>query len=135
MRSLHCVFAMAAMLLLGAGLARAADYSVAGIDDPALVTACVTTLRQAVSRDDRPAVAALIDFPIKVKVNGRRRSIKNKATFLAHYDAIINPGVRAALLKGEQGQLFVNCQGVMLGDGQVWLGLVGKTVRVIAINN
>lgn len=129
------VCVVAVLSLLGSGAAFGADYSVAGIDNPALVTHCLTTLRQAVSGDDREGVAALVRFPIKATVDGRLRSVKNKAAFLVQYDAIMTEAVRAAILKPEHGQLFVNSQGVMLGDGQIWLGLVGRSVRVIAINN
>jgi len=135
MRFARWALVVAAVLFLGAAPARASDYSVAGIDDPALVTACVAALRQAVSRDDRPAVAVLIAYPIRVTVRGRKRAITTRAAFLARYDAIITPAVRAALLKEDKGPLFANWQGVMLGNGEVWFGLVGKTVRVIAINN
>lgn len=58
MRFARWALVAAVVLLFGAAPARASDYSVAGIDDPALVTACVAALRQAVLRSDRPVRAA-----------------------------------------------------------------------------
>jgi len=135
MRHGACCLVVAILVLLGTGHALAADYTVAGIDDPALVTRCLTGLRQAVANDDRQAVAALVRFPIKVIVEGRRRSIPDKAAFVAWYATIMNQNVRTALLSQQDEQLFVNYQGVMLGNGQIWLGLVAGVVKVIAINN
>jgi hypothetical protein len=60
--------------------------------------AVLLTLQRAASRDDRPAVAALMAFPLNVTAGGVRLPVSDEAAFLQNYDAIITPALRPSCL-------------------------------------
>lgn len=94
-----------------------------------------TDFKQAVAEDDGEAVAAMVSYPISVKIEGESTPIADEAEFTANYDAIFTPGVKDAVASQAYEDLFANWQGVMVGDGQVWFSLVEDAVKIIAINN
>lgn len=78
-------------------------------------------LQAAVAAHDRAAVAALVRYPIEVGRGRTRATVAAPAEFVARYDRIITPAIAAVIAQQQWDTLFVNAQGVMLGDGQVWL--------------
>ena len=54
-------------------------------------------LQRAVDRDDRPAVAALMAFPLKVTSGNVRLPVPDEVAFLSHYDALITTPLKAVL--------------------------------------
>jgi hypothetical protein len=62
--------------------------------------------------------------------------------FVEHYDGIVTEEVKAAVVGQEYEDLFVSADGVMFGDGQMWLNGICKDdacaefdVRIITIQN
>ena len=53
---------------------------------------------------------------------------------MTEYDLIMTGKVRQALLKQNVTNTFVNDQGVMVGDGELWLGQFGNEFGIFAIN-
>ncbi len=78
-------------------------------------------LQAAVAAHDGAAVAALVRFPIVVTLGRARAPVATPAEFIAQYDRIVTPAIAAVVAQQAWDALFVNAQGVMLGDGQVWL--------------
>ena len=78
-------------------------------------------LQVAVAARDGAAVAALVRFPIEVTLGRARVPVATPAEFVARYDQIVTPAIAAVIAQQAWDALFVNAQGVMLGDGQVWL--------------
>ena len=102
----------------------------------------IVSLQKAVAAHDADAVAKLVSYPIRVSVNGRKTTIRDAKAFVAHYDAIIAPDIAAAVRDQKYEDLFVNSQGVMFGNGQVWINGVCKDrackaqdVKVITIQH
>jgi hypothetical protein len=100
----------------------------------------ITAFQNAVKAHDAAGVAALVRYPIKVRIGGSKRTIKTPKKFIAKYDSIITPAIAAAVQDQEYDALMVNYQGVMLGQGEVWISGVCREescqipdVRVIAI--
>ena len=100
----------------------------------------ITAFQAAVKAHDAARVAALVSYPIKVRIGGSKRTIKTAQKFVAKYDSIITPAVAAAVQDEPYGDMMVNAKGVMLGRGEVWInGACRDTactmtdVRVIAI--
>ncbi|WP_139093197.1 hypothetical protein [Pararhizobium polonicum] len=83
--------------------------------------AVIVALQKAVAAHDASGVAALVDYPIGVAVNGKETNIKSAKVFAKHYDGIITPRIAKAITEQKYGDLFVNYKGVMFGDGQVWI--------------
>ncbi|KAG1477546.1 hypothetical protein G6F54_014071 [Rhizopus delemar] len=51
----------------------------------------------------------------------RSKKITAPGEFQRNYEKIITPAVVKAMSGQDFGKVFVNQQGVMIGDGQVWL--------------
>ena len=94
----------------------------ANIGEPAELRETISALQQAVQRHDAAAVAALVNYPITV--DPRTPSalrIRTPQEFIAAYDRIVTPHL-ADIITGQQyDKLFVNYQGAMFGDGELWL--------------
>lgn len=101
-----------------------------------------TALQKGVATHDAKAVAALPIYPLHINVAGQKREIADAAAFEREYDRIITADIARAVTAQTFDTLFVNAQGAMLGDGQVWIGSVcadaacaDPQVGIIAIQN
>ncbi|WP_454849448.1 hypothetical protein [Rhizobium binxianense] len=81
----------------------------------------IDALQKAVSAHDVAGVAALVSYPIGVKVRGKETVVKSAKAFAEHYDGIMTSAITKAVVNQKYDDLFVNDQGVMFGDGQVWV--------------
>lgn len=92
------------------------------LGDSAQYRKVITAFQAAVRTHDPGAVAALVRYPITVTVIGKgRRTIRDSAAFVGAYDRIITPAIAAAVQGEKYDALMVNYQGVMLGNGEVWI--------------
>jgi hypothetical protein len=78
-------------------------------------------LHAAVEAGDAETVASLAKYPLRVATNGEEYEIDSEATFVANYATIITPAIAETILSQDFALLFVNQDGVMYGDGEVWL--------------
>jgi hypothetical protein len=81
----------------------------------------LTDLQASVAKHNTAAVAALVHYPIKVNPGKHPITIKTPKAFIKDYDSIITHDISDVILKQKYEALFVNSQGVMLGDGEVWI--------------
>ena len=95
------------------------------------------TLRTAIAKGDAKGVAALVSYPLSVRIGGKKTTIANAAAFERHYAQIVTPALRRAVAEQEYDDLFANWQGVSIGDGTLWFSGMGDSqeVRITAINN
>ena len=118
-------------------------YAVAGIENAAEFEKTFADVQAAVAANARSKVADHILYPLRV--NGWTDEVKGKGAVnfdtrqevLDNYDEIFTPQVKAALAKQKVAELFVNWQGVMVGNGEIWLSVSEKTPRrygIIAVN-
>ncbi len=120
-------------------VARQPDFSSAGLQTPEVIQ-FLATLQQAVGRDDRPAVAALVAYPITVRIDGAATILADPPAFIERYPQVITERVRAAIEAAEPATLFTNWQGVRIGRGELWFagvyedGAETYDVLIIAIN-
>ncbi|AWH20081.1 hypothetical protein [Stenotrophomonas sp. ZAC14D2_NAIMI4_6] len=96
--------------------ARARIDSVLG--DAAQYEKVFNAFKTAVVGGDRAAVVEEVRFPLNI-AGGRK--ITGPGEFQRNYETIITPAVVKAVSEQDFGKVFVNQQGVMIGDGQVWL--------------
>ena len=80
-----------------------------------------TQLQQSVASGDRAAVSKLMRYPLRVDVAGSKREVADAAAFQRDYDSIVTAPVARAIAAQSFATVFVNQQGVMIGNGQVWL--------------
>ncbi|MDB5562050.1 MAG: hypothetical protein JWN11_1468 [Hyphomicrobiales bacterium] len=118
------LFAFAVFAAVQPALADEASVN-AAIDtvlgDHAQYQSVIEAFQQAVADGDAAGAAALVAYPITVKVNGKRTSISDEEAFVQDYDAIMTPNIVDAISNQDYGSLFVRDQGVMFGNGQAWL--------------
>jgi hypothetical protein len=91
------------------------------VGDHVKVRQLLTQLQGAVAKHNAPAVAALVHYPIKVNPGKKPFVVKNEKAFIKDYDGIITADIAAAIFKQKYENLFVNSQGAMIGDGEVWI--------------
>jgi hypothetical protein len=91
------------------------------VGDHTKVHQILTDLQQAVAKHNPAAVAELIHYPIKVNPGKKPFTIKTEKEFIKDYDRIITPDIQDAILKQKYDTLFVNSEGAMIGDGEVWI--------------
>jgi len=91
------------------------------VGDHARVHTVLTTLQQAVAKHDAASVASLVHYPIKVNPGRKPFTIKNEKAFIKAYDDIITADIQDAIFKQKYENLFVNSEGAMIGDGEVWI--------------
>jgi len=119
---------------LGEGEQKPNRYEVAGITNPVAFEAFFGQLQKAVKRGDKNEVAKNVKYPLRVNKEGASRFVHNEKQFLTEYDLIMTGKVRQALLQQKVTNTFVNDQGVMVGDGELWLGQFGNEFGIFAIN-
>ncbi|PII18236.1 hypothetical protein CR919_19005 [Stenotrophomonas sp. LMG 10879] len=88
------------------------------LGDAAQYERVFNAFKTAVVAGDRPAVVEEVRFPLNIS-GGKK--ITGPGEFQRNYEKIITPAVVKAVSAQEFGKAFVNQQGVMIGDGQVWL--------------
>jgi hypothetical protein len=91
------------------------------VGDHVKVQRLLADLQQSVAQHDPAAVAALVHYPIRVNPGNHPFTVKKPKAFIARYDQIITPDIAAAIQKQKYEALFVNSQGAMIGDGEVWI--------------
>jgi hypothetical protein len=91
------------------------------VGDHVKVHQLLTQLQAAVAKHNAPAVAALVHYPIKVNPGKKPFVVKNEKAFIKDYDGIITHDIQDAIFKQKYENLFVNSQGAMIGDGEVWI--------------
>ena len=78
-------------------------------------------LYAAVEAGDAATVASLVKYPLRVWIGGDEYEIDSEATFVANYDIMIPPAIKDVILGQDYALLFVNQDGVMYDDGDVWV--------------
>jgi hypothetical protein len=91
------------------------------VGDHVKVHTILTQLQQSVASHNASAVAILVHYPIKVNPGKKPFTVKNEKAFIKDYDRIITHDIQDAILKQKYENLFVNSQGAMIGDGEVWI--------------
>lgn len=149
MFKLHRTF-LAALCIGLAGIAAAQAQSTeemnATLDDlfgdHAPYHAFFEKLKKAVAENDKKAVAAMVEYPFKARIDDRAVTIRDAAHFVEDYDKVFTPKVRKAVSSQTYPNLFANWQGVMIGDGEIWFGGIcsdetckQETVRITAVND
>ncbi|MBA0282668.1 hypothetical protein D7Y44_16550 [Stenotrophomonas maltophilia] len=88
------------------------------LGDAAQYEKVFNAFRTAVVGGDRAAAVEEVRFPLNI-ADGKK--VTGPGEFQRNYEKIITPAVVKAVAEQDFGKVFVNQQGVMIGDGQVWL--------------
>ncbi len=111
-------------------------YSVAGFDDKNVVESVAKKFKESVIAYEKSTVASLVEYPIRVSMNGKEVDIKDKDAFVQRYDDIFYEAFVNRIKDSVPHNMFAKATGVMLGErGEVWIGDKNGKARIIAINN
>lgn len=80
-------------------------------------------LQDAVKNNDKLVVANMVSYPFKTKLNNAK-AIQNAEAFVQDYDKILTPQIKDVILKQKYDEAFTNQDGLMFGDGEVWLSSI-----------
>ena len=132
------VLALLNVPTISAGQQQTADrFAVAGTTEEE-AAAFLEALQSALAESDGRALAALAGYPMRLNLAQGNTTVGSPEEFRALLDVIFPPQSRKVILAETPDDLFVNWQGVMIGSGQVWFGVVeegGREVlRIIAVN-
>lgn len=99
-------------------------------------------LQRGVVAADKAGVAALVSYPLEVRIGGKSQMIRNPQEFIASWDDIFTRDLIQVISSQKFEDVFVNWQGVMVGDGQVWINGICRDkncstsdVRVVTIQS
>lgn len=99
-------------------------------------------IQTAVADYEAEAVARWVAYPFSASIDGETHAIAGAEDFVMHYDEIVTEEVRETVTNQRYEDLFVNAEGVMLGNGQMWLngvcsddGCSETDVRIVAIRD
>lgn len=81
----------------------------------------VDAYQKAVAAGDQLAVAKLVRYPLEVTIDGSKKSVRDAAGFVQHYEQIITPAIARVIEAQQYSELMVNQQGVMFGTGETWI--------------
>lgn len=92
-------------------------------------------LKRAVAADDRAAVASLCSYPLRVVIDGKDRSMENRAELLRDYTQVFTPELKKNILVRRR-PIHAGWRGFMTDRGALWLDYVVWThvYRVDGIN-
>ena len=102
----------------------------------------IKTVQTAVTEHDVEGVAGYIPFGEPTMVNGEAVVIADETDLASRFDELFNEKVVTAVTAQDYAKLFVNQDGIMFGEGELWIGGVCVDeacndffVNIIAINN
>ncbi|WP_234123578.1 hypothetical protein [Clostridium hydrogenum] len=96
------------------------------------------TIKSSIIKNDKKTISDYINYPITVYVNNTAKVINNSKEFIANYDNIITPRVKTALIKQQLNNINITSNGIKIGNGEVWLGLINNGKHeygISSINN
>jgi hypothetical protein len=101
-------------------------YGGAGAASDELVEKNVQGFYFAVLRGDKGETAKYVSFPLSFSLNNQSRTVYNRTAFLRYYDQIFTKAFLGKVAKGIPHHMFINWQGIMIGNGEVWFDENGK---------
>ena len=99
-------------------------------------------VQAAVGGDDADAFAAWVAYPIGVSIDGEDVVVETPEALVELYDEFMTEEITAAVVAQRYENVLVDYQGVMFGNGQVWINGVcvddecsDFDVRVVSIQS
>lgn len=107
----------------------------AGIEDTQDARDFLARLKSAASSGDRQNLAAMIRYPLTIYADGQEgATYRDAAELLEDFAIVFTPAVMSAIEGAEYQALFVNDQGAMIGDGEIWFDGWDGRVLIKSVN-
>jgi hypothetical protein len=91
------------------------------LGDPADYKELFYAFQSAVAEGKADIAASLVSYPITISIGGEDATFENEAQLLDSYDDVFTDKIVNIVRKQDYGQAFVNSEGLMFGDGEVWI--------------
>ncbi len=75
----------------------------------------------AVEEGKSDIVVSLATYPLTVTIEGEEATYGSEQELLDAYDSVFTEAIVEAISNQDYGDLFVNSEGVMIGNGEVWI--------------
>lgn len=127
----------AAPAMAASRLGDSCDLSVLGVNDNTNFYHFDNALREAVTSRNAAALAALVQYPLRLNFkNGAHVEVDDADTLRARYVDSLWPVLQKAVIGQQPGDLFCKSDGLMYGDGEVWVlpESHGQRFRITAFN-
>jgi hypothetical protein len=108
---------------------RPVSWENAGITKPVQLKIFIRRLQKWVHENQVDSIAAHLNYPLK------NPGIKDARDFKLNYGTYFTDGVKSALGDQKLNQVFRTQQGVMIGQGQIWVQEKNNDFLIFAINN
>jgi len=102
----------------------------------------VKTIKQAFGNHDLLTIGGYISYGDPIKVNGEDVTITDPDDLAAKFDTLFTPKVVKAVTSQAYETLMVNANGIMFGDGELWISGVcddsacqNPFINIVAVNN
>lgn len=110
-------------------------------EDTRAAATFLADLQRHVARNDRAAVAAMIQFPINVRGGSIQIPFQNAAEFIKGYDLVFTAALKEAVaqtkMPGDTRKarftLGINAQGVLIGNGVIYAEASGGSYTITRI--
>ncbi|AZT89558.1 hypothetical protein ELD05_02095 [Caldicellulosiruptor changbaiensis] len=115
-------------------------FDLVGFSDEEVVK-FASNVQNYLIKNNKKELAKLIAYPINVKIDGKKKIIRNEKEFINNFDKIFNGNLKKAVINAEPLFMLTSRYGAMLGEGgyNVWFtGIVRKGndyLLIYAINN
>ena len=108
----------------------------AGIEDPQEAKDFLSAMKTAAIGEDKDAIANLIHYPFTTyEAGSAQKEYGSSEAFLTDFDEIVTDNVLLAMTNARYEDLFINDQGVMIGDGEVWFMKYDDGIEIKSINS
>ena len=116
-----------------AQLGSSCNLEAAGIKSPQALLAFDRELRAALAKQDALTVAALATYPLRVNDDRGGYALSGPAAVQSHFQEVFPPTIRAAVVNQKAGDFFCTAEGIMYGNGQIWVEAtpVGFAIKVV----
>jgi hypothetical protein len=110
------------------------DLAVPGITSKHLLFSTIKGLQEAAASKDEKKISRYLLYPVSINAHSGRKSLRSEKDLEASFAKIFTPKVLSTISQQKPENVFCNYQGVMLGDGEVWIGQRGRRIGVFTLN-
>ena len=109
------------------------NLSVAGFTSKEPFLKFFDELKAASQKGDKAKLMNLVHYPLAINA-GKPQKIKSKSQLKAKFEAVFTEKVKTVIASQKLEALSCRDQGVMYGDGDIWVGLEKGKVGITSIN-
>jgi hypothetical protein len=92
-------------------------------------------LRAALTKEDALALAFLVKFPLRVNAPGGAYSLDDAQALQTHFQEVFSTSVRKAILDQPIDEIGCNIEGVMYGQGVIWVNATKRGYEIEVVND